>query len=329
MADMHLTEAQSEAGASRNLASAANWLGAGLSLALVVGVGVWGYKLVMRDVSGIPVVRAVEGPMRVAPEDPGGRIARHEGLAVNHVAGTGATTPPPDRLVLAPKPLDLTDEDVPASRITAGATARPPEAVERVALESAAEAPVAEAEDPLQALADRIAADAAPLTRIEDAPGTGVFERGEATASAAQIAPGPKRVSAPPSNAIPASVPGVARSLRPSVRPDGLRQAVLSTPAPVPDGPRELDPAELPKGTRLVQFGAYDSPEVARSEWARLDARFGDYLEGKDRVIEKATSGGRVFYRLRAHGFADLSDSRRFCAAFVAENADCIPVVAR
>jgi hypothetical protein len=36
-----------------------------------------------------------------------------------------------------------------------------------------------------------------------------------------------------------------------------------------------------------------------------------------------------VFYRLRAHGFTDLSDARRFCAAFVAGGVDCIPVVTR
>ena len=52
-------------------------------------------------------------------------------------------------------------------------------------------------------------------------------------------------------------------------------------------------------------------------------------MDGKARVIERATSGGRIFYRLRAHGFADLSEARRFCAAFVAENADCIPVTTR
>jgi hypothetical protein len=78
-----------------------------------------------------------------------------------------------------------------------------------------------------------------------------------------------------------------------------------------------------------VQFGAYDSPEIAREQWTKLAARFSEYLDDKDRVIEEATSGGRVFYRLRAHGFEDLSESRRFCAALVAEGADCIPVVSR
>ena len=60
-----------------------------------------------------------------------------------------------------------------------------------------------------------------------------------------------------------------------------------------------------------------------------LSGRFSDYLAGKKRVIQRAESGGRIFYRLRAMGFADLADARRFCSALVAENADCIPVVTR
>ena len=45
----------------------ANLAGAAVSLALIVGIGIWGYKLIMRDVSGVPVVRAAEGPMRIQP----------------------------------------------------------------------------------------------------------------------------------------------------------------------------------------------------------------------------------------------------------------------
>jgi hypothetical protein len=90
-----------------------------------------------------------------------------------------------------------------------------------------------------------------------------------------------------------------------------------------------VSPDSLPAGTRLAQLGAYESAEVARAEWDRISGRFGDYLEGKKRVIQRAESGGRTFYRLRAMGFADLSDARRFCSALVAGNADCIPVTTR
>jgi ornithine cyclodeaminase/alanine dehydrogenase-like protein (mu-crystallin family) len=68
---------------------------------------------------------------------------------------------------------------------------------------------------------------------------------------------------------------------------------------------------------------------VARAEWQRLRAALGDLLEGKSRVVQKAESGGRTFFRLRAMGFEDLADARRFCSALKAENIDCIPVVTR
>ncbi len=326
MADMHMTGPARGERASRNLATAANWLGAAMSLALIVGVAVWGYRLIMRDVSGVPVVRAIEGPMRVAPENPGGQIARHEGLAVNNIAGTGTSAPPPDQIVLAPRPLDITDEDVVVSDITNTRALSQQEEVALAALREDAEteAPalaltdIANADDPIKALADQIAANATPFTEVAPAPQTGVFDADatEEVVAAAEI--------------IPASVPGVARSLRPAQRPAGLQLASLAAPDPVASaGVAERDPSEIPAGTRLVQFGAYDSPEIARDQWTKLSARFSEYLDAKERVIEEATSGGRVFYRLRAHGFDDLSESRRFCAALVAEGADCIPVVSR
>ena len=46
-------------------------------------------------------------------------------------------------------------------------------------------------------------------------------------------------------------------------------------------------------------------------------------------MVQKATSGGRTFYRLRAMGFADIADARRFCAVLAAEKAECIPVTLR
>ena len=36
--------------------------GAALSLALVIGGGLWGYQLAVRDISGIPVIRAARKP---------------------------------------------------------------------------------------------------------------------------------------------------------------------------------------------------------------------------------------------------------------------------
>ena len=72
-----------------------NVIGATCSVALVLGLVVWGYKLAVRDVNGVPVVRALEGPLRISPENPGGDFAVHQGLSVNAVAAAGTAAPLP------------------------------------------------------------------------------------------------------------------------------------------------------------------------------------------------------------------------------------------
>lgn len=347
MTDYTYDGAAPAARSSQHVASAANWVGAGLSLALIAGVGVWGYKLIARDVSGVPVVQASSGPMRVAPADPGGELALHQGLAVNRIAGVGTAAPPADRLVLAPRAAGLGEEDVALGLLPRETAPRVVSVTPTPGLADPADAPSVPAlaepvapqvsldaeEDPIEALANMLAAGAPPLSELAPASGNEVPLRTQVTPVNETVEDVVAAVVATPAP----TGPGLARSLRPRTRPQGLQLAAAvvapqpsTATAPAAAAPvGELEAASLPLGTRLVQIGAFDSPETARAEWARLEGRFGDYLQGKDRVIQRATSGGRVFYRLRAHGFVDLSDARRFCAAFVAENVDCIPVVTR
>ena len=92
----------------------------------------------------------------------------------------------------------------------------------------------------------------------------------------------------------------------------------------------DVDPASVPVGTRLVQLGAFPSEAEAHRRMGRgSTGGFAEYMDGKRRLIQEAETGGTTFYRLRAVGFDDLSDARRFCAVLVAGNALCIPVVAR
>ena len=78
-----------EAVTTEKLQRRINLAGGLTSLALVVGLGVWGYKLAVRDVNGVPVIQALDGPMRISPADPGGEVADNQGLAVNTVAAVG------------------------------------------------------------------------------------------------------------------------------------------------------------------------------------------------------------------------------------------------
>jgi hypothetical protein len=265
------------------MAGLTNMAGAVISLALIGGIGTWGYGMVMRDVSGVPVVRALEGPMREAPEEPGGSPAAHQGLAVNEVAGNGAVASPPDQVIIAPQPIDLTSEDVlapapPPARSTPVARPRPADVHLAVVREETVEAAPAPEVAPVRAAA----------------------------------------VSG-----------GLGQSLRPRTRPATADPVAFALAAATSASAEEVEPESLPLGTRLAQLGAFESAEVARAEWDRLSARLGDLLEGKSRVVQRAESGGRTFYRLRAVGFEDLADARRFCSALQAEKAECIPVVTR
>lgn len=285
-----------------------NLLGAALSVALVAGVGIWSYRLMVRDVSGIPVIQALDVPMRVAPDDPGGRQAAYQGLAVNTVAAEGEAAGTSPVIALAPPPVELSAEDRTA-----------------VAMQSGQGEPLAPITAP-QPVGD-VASIQTPAT---------------APTELALLNPG---------DLISPDQPGVSRSLWPQRRPASL---AASRPAPQPlpsdmvatdaeaeavlqeivtrmSAPStvEIDPVSLVPGTRLVQLGAYDTEDEARAAWASLVQRFPDFLADRGRVIESASAGGRTFFRLRAHGFADEPEARRFCSVFLADNADCIPVLIR
>ncbi|WP_394177186.1 SPOR domain-containing protein [Yoonia maritima] len=284
-----------------------NFAGAGLSLALILGVSFWGYKLIMRDVSGIPVVRAMEGEMRVLPDNPGGAVASHTGLSVNEVAALGEVGGPEDRLVLAPTTSGLAQEDLDAQPVAEAGEMRATAAVAdpSATLASADVPELATMEvDEILALADQIAAGADPIIDEE-------------TTTA---------------DTISASVPGVSRSLRPIIRPASLR--VVAASAPVPAAPAATNSDEVAvsttnfaAGTNLVQLGAFPSPELAATQWALIEGRFDTLIDGKDRVIQVSDQSSGTWYRLRASGFADRAEARRFCAALEAEGADCIAVV--
>ena len=110
-------------GARRSRLGAA--VGAFVSLAVLAGVVVWAYRLGVRDATDVPVVRAVEGPMRVRPDDPGGAQAAHQGRAVYDVM---ADAPPPlETIVIAPPPERLSAEDVGSFARAAPPPARQPE----------------------------------------------------------------------------------------------------------------------------------------------------------------------------------------------------------
>jgi hypothetical protein len=313
-----------------------NVAGAVTSAALVIGVGAWGYKLAVRDVAGIPVIRALDGPMRIAPQEPGGEIAANTGLSVNAIAAEGAASDLPEQMVLAPRPIDLTEEDQPTTGLSA------PEAAAPAPVQTAGLGAGSPADPGLPALAPGELTETPVEAPVAVAPLAGAAP--DAAGSVAASSPDTLEMSvdealaealgtdvAALDAADEAPARGLARSPRPERRPegDGSPEAVEPLSADRASNPAEVDAASLTPGTRLVQLGAFDDEAGARSEWASLQTRFGDLIASKTLVLQKAQSGGSSFVRLRALGFDDEADARRFCSAILAEYAICIPVTYR
>ena len=305
-----------------------NGAGALTSFALIAGLCYWGYNLAVRDVRGVPVIEALEGPARVAPDDPGGEFAVHQGMAVNEIAADGTAAATADRLTLAPKVAGLAPEDQPMGELGA-------------ALEDGAE-PVAPDFDHATPVPPAPPGESDPMLAgvhanepLPDGPTDTILEGALAEGEGGVPGPGP--------DAISTDIPGVSQSVRPPLRPgeriaratpdsavDAMAEAAAAAVAAAL-APQELDaaPGALSVGTRLVQIGAFPSESDARLQWDKTAQRFGALMDGKRRVIEQAASGGSVFYRLRVAGFDDLDDAQRFCAALKADGAECVPAVVR
>ncbi len=334
--------------------------GAAVSLSLMIGVAVWGTKTILRDVSGVPVVRAMQGEMRVAPADPGGEVANHNGLAVNAVAAVGVAAAPEDTLTLAPRTFDLAAEDLDTAPLTDMVTADPAAPADVATGTDAAPmtAPTGPMNaDDILALADQISAGVSPITALDDSDADPLaddeaiitFDNIDAAdpIAAALAEAMASDIEAPAATATDTTA-GLRRVMRPVARradvipavataadlvPAAVTVAAVTDPgagaaAPVLPSAAVLTD-ELPVGTKLVQLGAFPTPEEAATAWTTLSGRFGAVMNNKAQVIQQASSGGATFYRLRASGFDTLDDTKQFCETLDAGRAACIPVVVR
>ena len=324
-------------GLPARLARVTHYMGAVASVALMVGLMAWGWQLVSRDVSGVPVIRAVQGEARTTAEDPGGQLTNHTGLAVNSVAG-GQVLSPTEQVAIAPAPVDLSADDVAMGEL--GATAREPSNPSETPLTFAGEPIVplsdsearALAEAEAAAAAERALADAAVnQAAIIDAPATEgpvtevVTDENGVPAQAAAIAEALVQAQAEAN-------PGVVMaSARPTPRPRVTRVAAAPAAAAasaITEAPAaEPAPAPAPASSAagpVVQVGAFDSNDIAQGEWQRLAGRNGGLFSGKSPVIQQHQSNGRTFWRLRVAGFGTLSEARQFCSALQSSGTDCL-----
>ena len=281
------------------------WTGAALSLFLLAGAIGWSYQLIVRDVNQIPIVRAQLGPLRVAPDNPGGLTAANQGLSVTQLA-VNEEPLLSNEIYLAPAAEILNEENL-ALKVK--------EEYESNKVDGAFEIKEVNAENsmnletlPDQKEVDRKTNDVGVLSKV--AFSQKKIEIENAVSLALSITNEPDKSLS---------------WLRPKIRPVGFyRNGNITEDQIVSNEPMP----KLPIGSAVVQLGAFDSKSLAESEWQRFEKILGSILIPKKMVVQKAESGGKIFYRLRASGFSDISDARQFCTA-ISDKVACIPVVTR
>jgi hypothetical protein len=277
------------------------WIGAVLSLSLLAGAIGWSYKLVVRDINQIPIVRAQLGPLRVAPDNPGGLTAANQGLSVTQLA-VNEKPLLSDEINLAPA-AEILNEETSASLLR--------EVDKLNQIDETYEIKGINAENTIS---------------LDGSSGAMKGETASKTESlVAQVAFSQKKVEIENAVSLALSItsefdPSLT-SLRPKTRPRSVQQnrELIVSKEPM---------SKLPIGSAIVQLGAFDSKSLAESEWRRFEKLLGSILAPKQMIIQKAESGGKIFYRLRASGFNDISDARQFCTA-ISDKVACIPVVTR
>ncbi|MEM9716580.1 MAG: SPOR domain-containing protein [Pseudomonadota bacterium] len=332
------------------------WL-MGLSTAIMtVGVVYWGVDLAQRDPASLPVIKAPDGIARLEPTKPGGASEDFQGLAVNSVQSNSEIDDgAPQVIALAPSPMGLEQEDIPAltdadegavepvrvevAELGADLTPEPqpqaPAPTQTVSLTGEQATMPVTAEEVEQAIAEalRLATEAAG----GEAP---TEENTEVAANTADTPTASDDANASP-YAVKASAVPTLRPARPKApEPTATVKATPETPsaeaAPettaavtpgVPVGGTEV--ASIEAGTRVVQLGAFDSRATARNMWKTLQNRNTDLLAGRSYFIQPVESGGKTLFRLRVLGFETTTDARNMCAALTQRKIPCIAVIQR
>ena len=283
--------------------------GAVISLNLILWAGYWTYNIISRDINGIPIVAAQPGPLRVAPDTPGGIEAENIELAVTKIASQ-ELPPNPKAVELAPSTEKLTPDD-----LTIFQAIRQKKIIDRqAALNNQIHLGVIEPN-----ISKEISLE--PVNTVTNTANYSITEnQSELVAAALALALKPSA-----DNLIANAVAqNKFKQIKPRLRPGSLLEASVSTTETV------IRPAlaSVERGLAVVQFGTFATETVAFEEWDRLSKNLSVILDGRPKYVERIKRNGNEIYRLRLGGFVNIDDASRFCSAVISQE-NCVPVIAK
>ncbi len=83
-------------------------------------------------------------------------------------------------------------------------------------------------------------------------------------------------------------------------------------------------PAAAPvQGGTAVQLAAFETQQAAEQDWGKLAEKMPHLFDGRRPEVQQARVAGRIVYRLRTGGFANLAAATAFCGEVRSRGGDC------
>ena len=267
------------------------WIGLMLSISILVFLIIWGVSLNVSENAEIPVVKAKIKEARIISENPGGQIVNYQGLSVNNVQEQGAAQVTAKRILLAPEPVELRENDLTTTAI--------------------------KKTDNLDDLGNAV---------INQSKKTIVLkETEEDDQEDKQLMDDPNKVSA---LALKRSRKPWAREM---LIIQNIEKVLEIAEVEISDEEIvevEITEPKIKRGTNLVQLGSYPTRKEAQEAWASFLKRNGTIFKNKKRSIQKFDSS-RYPFQLRALGFTTSGESRDFCILLTGLVPTCLPMRAK
>ena len=295
-------------------------IGAVVAMALLMALGIWFYRLGVRDAQNVPIIRAAAEPAKVRPEDPGGVETPHQ-----NIESYEAATDEPAQVaavVIAPEPPEPKPEDVPLGELTPN----PPTPAENL-VESQSIVPVPTPSPTTTEEVEAQPTNVLPPVKVQTEPAEEEIQTALLESPESPETPETPLVE-PESEPEPAVTTGgtefaPSRSPVAPIRPSNLKQRVAAAAQAVADERDDLAKRAAASSVQ-IQLAADPNEAAMRALWAKVSKANGDILRGRTLAIQTTVSGGTTFYRLRVGPFRDRAEARNVCAALSARGQDCI-----
>jgi hypothetical protein len=275
-----------------------NWAGALLSIIILITLIIWGFSLNVSDSAEIPVVKAKIKELRVVSEEPGGQIVNYQGLSVNNVQEQGSAQSAATRIILAPEPIELIEEDINISIIENSRVANEPKVS---SLNNGDEENKKEIINVLDGFAP-FAVVISVIPKIRNLYGTHSLDK---------------------------IIENNDVDLTPGTEDKFIENNDVELTPGTKDKIKATNEVSLKSGTNLVQLGFYSTKQKAQKVWSDLMINNSSVFKNKKRIIQNVNIRGNNSYRLTVVGFSGLGESKDFCLFLRDSLPTCLPMRAK